>query len=192
MKMKFFIKKVSSLLLITMLLFTLCSCKKDTGNWDSGSIYTGDMYYSDVPRLKTILYNSGCTYDLAEDGTLTFSYENGKYSSVFPVKIPKVFTDHNTFCSVYISTHKIAVAYLDKDYQFHIAYSDDMGKTWIYAQSITPQELTGEGLPVKFKLNTFSHAWMGFTSEYNGWIILASNRALGREWHALYTTKDGK
>ncbi|MCL2323517.1 MAG: hypothetical protein FWC47_15595, partial [Oscillospiraceae bacterium] len=184
-----FIKRVFSLLIITTLLFTLCACKKDTGNWDSGSIYTYDVYNSDGVPSNIMLYNSGCSYDLAGDGTLTFSYKNGK-SATFPVKIPKLYTEQRNFYFVYISVHKTSVAYFDEHNKLKITYSEDMGKTWVDAQSISPQQLT-EDFPAKVNINLFSLAWMGFTSEYDGWIIFGSEVRLGSQWHALYTTKDG-
>jgi len=157
------------------------------GDWDSGTIYS-DFHSSTGPAA--VLYNSGAVYNLDSDGILTFTYQDHA-QAVFPEKIPTASSSAPYFTpSIYVSQNRAAVAYVDKDRQLRLAYSDDNGKTWTDAQSFTPDEAPGiTGSAVK--LSGFYGAYLGFTSKNDGWLLLYTDMALGTQKHALYTTSDG-
>ena len=157
------------------------------GGWDSGTIYS-DFHSSTGPAA--VLYNSGAVYNLESDGTLTFTYADHS-QEVFPAKIPTTDPNAPYFTpSVYISPNRAAVAYVDNDGQFKLTYSNDKGKTWMDAQSFTPDtapDITGSLV----KLSGFYGAYLGFTSENDGWLLFYTDLALGTQKHSLYTTSDG-
>jgi len=157
------------------------------GDWDSGTIYSD---FLSLTGPAAVLYNSGAVYNLGTDGLLTFTYQDHT-QAVFPVKIPTADPSAPYFTpSVYVSLNRAAIAYVNKDGQFKLTYSDDKGKTWTDAQSFTPDEapdITGR----LEKLSGFYGAYLGFTSKNDGWLLFYTDLALGTQKHALYTTNDG-
>lgn len=148
--------------------------------------------YLNFNEQRSILYNAGITYTLSKDGSLVFSYKNKNQTISFPYKINRT---HNP-CQpgVYASEGRLAVAYCNDKNQFTIAYSNDKGKTWRFAKSIT-QNFTGKGMYagqlISVNDSDLDAASIGFTSSNDGWCVLKGNNACGSECHAIFTTKDG-
>jgi hypothetical protein len=170
------------------------------GAWNSGTMYQWFGDFGDMLSTPILVYNTGNTYNLKADGTLTFSYENGKYTATFPNKTPLPPPIHtgttNMFMPcVYISQNRTAVAFVDNNLQFKLMISNDMGKTWFTATfSDQPRKIYEKIFNFPENSNDayfFEIANLGFTSKNDGWLILTSPPAAGSEQSIIYKTDDG-
>ena len=112
---------------------------------------SGDNSYPSLPnavRSAILLQSTGNTYYLKINPStnictsVTLSYENGKYSSVFTDKYTAGLLNNqvNSPGSFYVSPTKTATV-INKNNTLVIVYSNDMGKTWNESEPILPSDI---------------------------------------------------
>lgn len=126
--------------------------------------------------------DSGCSYSLGKDGTVTLSYEKDAKTARAPLKLYTASDDGNPNAGntgFFISPERIAIAYGDpqNDGSITVLTSGDSGATWDTAHISYDKPVTWVKL--------------GFTTKNNGWLIACSFIAMGQEEHGLFKTDDG-
>ena len=132
--------------------------------------------------------NTGNSYKLSSDGTLTFTYDKGKYSSKLPVKLNP---ERSGLC---VSSYKTAVAYIaDDNKSVKIIYSDDMGKTWKNSDPILPSldyySFTGKDFT---SFGSFDEIFIDFPTSKCGYIFIGVGIVMGAQnTRDMFKTTDG-
>ena len=126
--------------------------------------------------------DSGCSYSLGKDGSVTFSYEKGAKTAKAPLKLFTTSNDGNPKeenTGFFISPERTAIAYGDPQNggAITVLTSDDSGAAWDTAHISYDKPVTWVKL--------------GFTTKNDGWLIACSFVAMGQEEHALFKTGDG-
>jgi beta-lactamase regulating signal transducer with metallopeptidase domain/photosystem II stability/assembly factor-like uncharacterized protein len=179
-------------LLIGAVFFTVnpfASANISSGHLDS--IARNDEFNDQINSYivnNSKINNTGNSYKLSSDGTLTFTYDKGKYSSKLPVKLNP---ERSGFC---VSSYKTAVAYIaDDNKSVKIIYSDDMGKTWRNSEPILPSldyySFTGKDFT---SFESIYEIFIDFPTSKCGYIFIGVPTAMGTQnTRDMFKTTDG-
>ena len=146
-----------------------------------------------IPALNNIilLQTTGNTYYVNNNRDIDFTYEYGKYYSVFTFDSDAVDSNY----TVFVSEQKTAVAYIPSDGKsIQIKYSDDMGKIWNTSAPILPSldyySCTGRDF------TSFSGFWYSFFIDFPtqdcGYILIGvSTTMFQQNTRVMFKTTDG-
>jgi len=155
---------------------------------------SADASNQSMPDLGKILLSqtTGCSYSINADGSVDFSYDNGKST----VTLPATPDMNGASFAVCMSPQKTAVAYIPADQlSIQIKYSDDEGQTWNTSAPILPSldyySFTGRDFTSfsDFAVGTFL---IDFPTADCGYILIGVGREMdSQNTRDMFKTTDG-
>ncbi|MGE4485770.1 MAG: M56 family metallopeptidase [Oscillospiraceae bacterium] len=152
------------------------------GNTGASGFEPGTVYSRSSGFEQVAAYDAGNSYSIDGNGNVIISYHNGETTAAAPFTVTAEGDDSyaEPYPGAYISADKTVFAcggqYGDTPLMIYV--SDDMGKTW-YTSEIN---LDGTGV---------SWTSIGFTSEEDGWLVIANFHAMTYEDNYIFQTSDG-
>ncbi|MDR3766433.1 MAG: M56 family metallopeptidase [Butyricicoccus sp.] len=128
-------------------------------------------------------------WEFREDGLYADTKADGNLQKVsLPEDTLSALVDDDTTRCIYVDTTKIALLYSNSTIEngISIALSQDGGQNWINPELPQVYAQLGEPYPITF----FSHLYMGFTSQKDGWVI-GQDTQYGTMDQFIFRTHDG-
>lgn len=159
-------------------IIALCAVILIAGFTGSTMTYGININKEDKAINNVALLSSGNSCDIL-DGEVIVSYGTGA-SAVVPLA-PDTSDQTAYFAdkAVYISDQVTAVAYGNGTSPVTVLVSTDKGKTW--------NRYSVEGTSAK----EYPKKYMGFTTQKEGWMLLAGSVTSGRQAYKIFETEDG-
>lgn len=167
-------------IVIISIAFALIACFS-TRSKNQGQASARDIYN----QLKAEIY-----YKI-DNNELFISYDNGNTYVDTQLTIPQDIGSFFTRDNIYISSNITAVV-IEVNTSAYIYVSNDKGATWTKTTlNSTENDKFITSMTYNPPTLSFTEAFIGFSSDLNGWVVFGGDVAMGNENNFVFQTTDG-